>query len=901
MSRLLLFFTLAILGLTIPKNSRAQQKSMLTGRVWDSEPKKAMGGATVFVLRLSDSSRVGSAISDADGAFRLTNLPVGDSLIVAISFSGYTPFSGVLILSDSRFVMQSVILKRSTKSLDEVVVTGRRSLTVIKKDTVEFKASAFKTPPNSKAKDLLRRIPGLLIDGNGHLTYNGRPVSRIVVDGKVFMGENGQVALQNIPVEMIDKIQISDAMTAEDKLIDPGRISNEQALNIQLKEGKKYFGNAMAGIGTDGRYDVNGFANRSRGKERVTVNAGVNNVNRLGGMSPEMAGLMVITNGGGITKDISGGLEYENEVFGNINLTGGYHLDRPVTYKESALDRKQLFLQDSSIRTNSVSNSLNKSVHHGFDLMIRKQESLRITPTFQYDAADNVMETQYSTHNSKDALVNQQNSRYRSKQHGTSVGTDLFYKLPLTSRQSIVFDGSFKLDNKTSNDGLEATTTFFRSGLGDSVGLTHQDIDQQTKNISANLGGRYDLQLKKGWFLTAGEHVTVRQDVTIKNTFQLDSSGKRIAPDTAFSNHFISNVVTNAASFGGGYIRNGWRAVATTNVVAQDWRQKDETHHTELRNSFVNVMPSLSVSLGDMFKKSISLDFGMDYTNPSPDQLQPVKDNTNPLVQKLGNPDLKPSVNYRTSLRGMRMFTGKTTTFIQAGLSYTPVSNKIVSNIRYDSLGRQLMQYANVNGTYGYNGDLNLGVSRKFGKQLISLGGGLSGQYSQDRVYLNGQLAGIRNVSLTPSGSLTYSRDEVMDLMIMYNPSITNIRYEKGAGQDQRYTIHNLMGTLGLNGWRRLKWNNSVSYRYNGSLPESFSRSTVFWNMYVSYLFLKGRNAEIRASGFDLLKQNRNVTRTAGDNYIEDSQANNLQRYFMLSLAYNFSGLKGTASPAVMR
>jgi hypothetical protein len=80
---------------------------------------------------------------------------------------------------------------------------------MVKGDTIEFNAARIKTPPNSVAADLVRRIPGMELDRSGRITYNGRPVTKILVDGRPYFGEDGAIALANLPVDMIEKVQLS--------------------------------------------------------------------------------------------------------------------------------------------------------------------------------------------------------------------------------------------------------------------------------------------------------------------------------------------------------------------------------------------------------------------------------------------------------------------------------------------------------------------------------------------------------------------------------------------------------------------------------------------------------------------------------------------------------------------
>src|SRR4029077_2096895 len=79
---------------------------------------------------------------------------------------------------------------------------------IIKKDTIEFNASAFKTLPNALVEDLLKKLPGVFVDGDGNISVNGKTVNRILVDGKTFFGNDPKMATRNLPANIIDKVQV---------------------------------------------------------------------------------------------------------------------------------------------------------------------------------------------------------------------------------------------------------------------------------------------------------------------------------------------------------------------------------------------------------------------------------------------------------------------------------------------------------------------------------------------------------------------------------------------------------------------------------------------------------------------------------------------------------------------
>jgi hypothetical protein len=52
--------------------------------------------------------------------------------------------------------------------------------------------------------------------------------------------------------------------------------------------------------------------------------------------------------------------------------------------------------------------------------------------------------------------------------------------------------------------------------------------------------------------------------------------------------------------------------------------------------------------------------------------------------------------------------------------------------------------------------------------------------------------------------------------------------------------------------------------------------------------------------GFDLLNENRGISRVAGDTYIEEAISNSIQQYFMFSMIYKLSSFNPTQNMGPM-
>src|SRR5699024_1732498 len=177
----------------------------------------------------------------------------------------------------------SVDMMLVSELLDEVVITSRNKI-MIKGDTIEFDASQYTVQKNARVEDLLSQLPGFQVDMNGEITALGETISKVLVDGEEFFGDDPTLVTRNIRADMVDKVQLYDKKSdqAEFTGVDDGERS--KTLNIKLKEDKKkgYFGKVDAGAGTNEMYQGQAMFNRFNNKQRFSAFGTIGNTGRTG-------------------------------------------------------------------------------------------------------------------------------------------------------------------------------------------------------------------------------------------------------------------------------------------------------------------------------------------------------------------------------------------------------------------------------------------------------------------------------------------------------------------------------------------------------------------------------------------------------------------------------------------
>src|SRR5271165_3710872 len=237
----------------------AQNSYSVKGIIVDTASKSNLVNTSISVLYAKDSILRKFTRAAADGSFAINNLNKG-KFILLVTYPGYADYVEQFNLDSAHtghdFGKLSMILK--AKLLADVIIKGTRAAIKIKGDTTEFDARAFKIQPNAKVEDLLKQLPGIEVDKDGKITAQGETVTKVLVDGEEFFGDDPTLVTKNIRADMVDKVQLYDKKSDQATFtgIDDG--VRTKTINIKLKEDKKngLFGKVNANVGTDGYYEA---------------------------------------------------------------------------------------------------------------------------------------------------------------------------------------------------------------------------------------------------------------------------------------------------------------------------------------------------------------------------------------------------------------------------------------------------------------------------------------------------------------------------------------------------------------------------------------------------------------------------------------------------------------------
>src|SRR5690554_5069224 len=211
----------------------------ITGKIVETGTNAPLEAATVYVENVIDSTLISYTISEADGGFLIKGNTTAKDLNLFVSFTGYQVHKQNLSLANNKNINTgSINMIVADNELDEIQLTGGRAPITIKRDTLEFNAASFATRPDANLEELMKKLPGVEVDTQGNITVNGKPVSRILVNGKEFFGNDPKIATKNLPKEIIDKIQVTDTRTRSEEFTGKAGNPDDKTINITIQEDK---------------------------------------------------------------------------------------------------------------------------------------------------------------------------------------------------------------------------------------------------------------------------------------------------------------------------------------------------------------------------------------------------------------------------------------------------------------------------------------------------------------------------------------------------------------------------------------------------------------------------------------------------------------------------------------
>ena len=905
-------FYLSLLGILLSSISFAQE-FQITGKVVD-DTSNPLESATVYTELPADSSLVSYTISEKNGSFLLKGNTKAEKLNLIISYNGYAPHQQLIEVKEN-IILDDIQLKLMDNALDEVTLTATRAPITIKKDTLEFNANSFDTRQDANLEDLMKKLPGVEVDSDGNITVNGKPVSRILVNGKEFFGNDPKIATKNLPKEIIDKIQVTDTKTKSEEFTGKAGDADNKTINIELKEDKNkgYFSRLTAGGGTDDRYELSGIGNYFKDDLRVSVLASSNNINSSGFSFDEVFDMMggnarsIRINGngsfsingngfgssGGITKSETAGFNFVNEWDNDMELSVDYFYGKNDTETRTRVERENI-LPDSRYFTNSESSSnLVNDSHRAnlryeveFDTLTKLSISPRFNANIGFSSRNRLEETLDENMEIQNASVTNEMEDLNSADFTNRID---FIKR-FGGRGSYLQVDLDHSHSKQENDNFILSESVFSSGGADQIEVQDQLIDQDEKENSFGIGISKRSVLAEKLFLDVNYEFSTSKSRNTRNVFDA-IDGDYTGFNELLSNDFEVESYKHTPNAGINYEGEKWRVNTELGLLSTTLKTDNFLEEVTFDNTYNNLFVDADVRYSLERSKSVSFGYSTSAEVPSVRQLQPVIDRTNPLNIVVGNPELRPTFNQRVNFN-FRNFDFATRSGFFTYLYFNFTDNQVAATSRIDENFIRRTTYTNVDGVI--SGNLGGSYSKTFKKDARELRMRLRANagYNHNVGFINAVKYNSDQYTLSPGFQLTYAIDDLFEINPSYTLNYNDISYDINSGRDQSYVNHTLSLETTTYWPKNVVFGNDISYNEYGNVSPGFDNTSLLWNMSLGYQFLKDK-ATLKVKVYDLLDENVDTRRLVGDDYIQDVNNLILQRYGMLSFTYKFSSFGG--------
>ena len=887
--------------------SNAQNDIRITGSVIDINTQLPIEFASVFFSNVKDSTIIEFTSTDKNGLFKIVTKKYENPVFFKVNQTGYQPFveehTGLLENKD----FGKVYLLNNKYALDEIVVV--RDIPIkVKKDTLEFNAASFKVRPDSNVETLLKELPGVEVDSQGKITVNGKEVNQVLVNGKAFFDKEGLMILKNLPADIINKIQVSDFKTKKEELSKQDSTSDFSSINITIdeKKNKGVFGKFLGGFGSDDRYESSFILNLFNNKQKISVLASSNNINATGFSMDDVFDNMgggrnskretTAPPGKGITQSNLAGISYTDQWTKKIDAVGSY--DYKNTTNENESKSKQVnFLPTSTNFTAAESKTKNENTVNkaNFELEYKIDPTTRLVfePTINQTHSNNNLISASNAKNDKEEPINESATKSSKEMDNVTFGNTINFNKTFAKKLrnlSFVFNNNYTAND---SDGLTVSKTLFFQNNRPNIDRNQNILNKNT--FTANSADiEYTEPITDSLRVRIGVDLDWNSEETDLKTYDFSTISQSYKDLNNLQSNYTNSTRNSIRPKAGlTYEKNKFtfNINSSTAIIDYDNYSLYLNKDTELNQKYV--LPNANAQIRYRITRSKYLSFKYDYDNtlPTPTQLIPVANLSNPLVTIIGNPNLKPNETHTASIN-YKNYNYRTRSGYNFYLKTNLFVEEIATTAFFDENGKKTTTYTNVEDTHSTSLGGNWNQTIKNEAHVFRYGISFNGNYSFDKGFTNGVMYSAKSTRLTPGAYLSYDYGEILTIAPSYRQTYNETKYENSVINANSNVLHNI--NLQTTSYWPKNWvfGNDFGYTYNSNISGDFKKYFYTWNTSLSYGFFD-KKMLLKVKVYDILNQNQSATRTISPTSIRDEENAVLKRYAMFSLSYKLGKFKG--------
>lgn len=853
----------------------------LSGKVQDAATNELMSAVTVRLMKKSDGKLTKGTTTDMKGEFVMTGLMPGDYRLL-ISFVGYNSIElDVSLGKASKVNFGALKMIPNTTALKGVDVTGRVRPIVLKQDTVEFNAGAFKVKSGANVEELLKKLPGVEVDAEGNITYNGERIEKIEVDGRNFFSNDPKMTTRNLPSLMVDKVQVVDKQSDESILTGMDDGTRTKVLNLSIKPDMKRGGvaNINGGYGTRKRYAGDMMINFFDKNARYSLLGNFNNTEGV------LAG-----EGDRDARRI--GFNYETSIDKKFEMVSEVRYDGDNNNKSGRVVRENLLGQDKrNIYNEDYIDLTRRNDLSGITRIEWKPDTLTtifFTPELSWSRSATESVQSFETRNQDNDLINKGVSKRSNDNADVSALAEVHFSRKLNTKGRHLYLGlEGRLSQSDGSGSNVLTTDFAQPGKEDEK--IDQSLNSNGKSGRLVLRSSYIEPLSRLWALQVNYRLEAQYRKNLREAFNKDPNGEYTILDEVYTRGSTSSFQNHSLG-----LNLRYKVDRSHITFGMDARPSLATTVSTIGNKEVfnksrvvwNYAPSVRIE----YRKSDSIMFNLRYSgrisHASMEQLNPAVVINSPLNKVVGNPDLLPSFSHSVRFMGNYNSPRKKQSFgIMGRLSFT--DNAIVDRRTVDpETGAVQTTYENVSGVasvgLGFMGSLPFG---RTGWSFFLSG---RGGYERTKAYINNELNSAHIFSPTLSPKLTWRGDN-LSISFGARGQWQNVSNSVATNLDRTATNYSLINEFNWSLPWGIELTSNVEYTKKSGYSQELDTNICLWDMSLGKSFLKGNAATFEVSVFDILGQRNSFSRMITSTSITDRTVNNISTYALMTFKYRFN------------
>jgi len=587
-----------------------------------------------------------------------------------------------------------------------------------------------------------------------------------------------------------------------------------------------------------------------------------------------------------------------------LNVEGNYFFNLTDNNTDQLTDRQYFLTADTSQYYRQANLSDARNYNHRLNMRVEytidPSNEIIIVPRISVQSNNSVSNFDGLNWLQQSTPLSKSGSLSTADVNGYTSTNSIVYRHKFaTPGRTISIQANANLNSRKNERFLNSANDYFYGSFSQSDSL-NQFADTRTngQTFASNLSYTEPVG---GHGLAQVNYSVARSDnSTDKKSYNYDYlSSLYDAFDPSLSNEVQSGYLTHHADLGYQYRDSAFSAtigIGYQNASLTGDRTFPKGVMTD--KSYHNILPTATIYLGGSRTNHVQILYRTATSAPSITQLENTIDNSNPLLLTAGNPDLKQYYTHTLTARyiSTNMETMQSFFVLLSGSMTEDYIGNSLLLAQQDTIlegGVVLKQGSQ------FSRPINLGIQRtlralatysipvKWIESNLNLNSGVS--LNSTPSVVNYATNTAVTSTLTEGFGISSNISTDLDFTVSYNANFNNVKNTIQESMDNRYFSHVASLRFNWTFWEGFTIRTDARNQLYTRTQTGFNQNYTLWNVTFGKKFLEGNRGEISVQVFDVLNQNKNVSQTVTDTYLQEQQTRNLNRYFLLTFSYRLS------------